>query len=83
MTSPARLYDVLTIPCNSDGSPCNLAAERGYMTQAQLHEAVMYPLYKGYTRSVVHTNPDQRAIWVMTYDEVGVLYELLVVGRAS
>ncbi len=82
MNNPARLYDVLTIPCNSDGDPCNLAAERGYMTQAQLHDAVMFPLYKGYRRAIVHTSGPLRAIHVQTYDEAGILYEILVVGRA-
>jgi hypothetical protein len=77
-----RLYDTLTIPCNSDGAPCNLAAELGYMTQAQLHEAVMYPLYKGYSRDI-NWDGLRGKIRVATYDESGVLYELLVIGRAS
>jgi hypothetical protein len=84
-TNHDRLYDVLTIPCNSDGAPCNLAAERCYMTQAQIHDAVMYPLYKGYSRYVEPGtwNNGHNVIRVATYDEAGVLYELLVIGRAS
>jgi hypothetical protein len=80
--TPARLYDTLTIPCNSDGAPLNLAAEREHITQEELHARVMAPLAPGYRRSVVHTCSDQRAIWVMTYDEAGGLYELLIIGRA-
>jgi hypothetical protein len=83
MTTTDRLYDVLTIPCNSDGMPLNLAAEREYLPQAELHARVMAPLALGYRRAIVHTSGPLQAIHVQTYDEAGVLYELLVIGRAS
>jgi hypothetical protein len=77
MTTTDRLYDVLTVPCNSDGAPLNLASEREYITQDELHARVMAPLAPGYRRAIVHTSGPLQAIHVQTYDESGVLYELL------
>ncbi len=82
MTNTDRLYDVLTIPHDSDGMPLNLAAEREYVTQADLHERVMSPLAPGYRRAIVHTSGPLKAIHVQTYDDSGILYELLVIWRA-
>lgn len=72
------LYDLLTVPCDSNGNEIDSAAEVETITQTDLHSRVMTTLYHGYTRDIT---PMNGAIAVITRDDDGVPYEVMVINR--